>query len=81
MNKLLRGERPGFTVPIPNCYKNLITKCWSQNEKERPSFDEIVHWLENEKEFITDSVDEDEFLDYVQFIKSQGKTFNPNKKI
>lgn len=29
--KLTKGERPNFNCPIPESYKNLIEKCWSDN--------------------------------------------------
>lgn len=40
--KILRGERPLFSADaIPTAMKNLITRCWSQNPADRPSFDKI----------------------------------------
>lgn len=55
-NKIVNdGFRPSFkNLSIPNCYQELIEKCWCQDPKERLSFNEIVDILKTNKEFITD---------------------------
>lgn len=40
-NILQEGSRPTFDCKIHLCYQNLIERCWSQNPKERPTFDGI----------------------------------------
>lgn len=68
--------RPELTPDIPEAYQTLIQKCWSQNAEERPSFNEIVDEIENiENGFITDTADENDFYDYVDFIKDYNSTF------
>lgn len=68
-----RGERPEIPESVPNCYRNLITRCWSQDPKKRPKFDEIVDELKNNHEFITGlgDVDEDEFHSYIKMISGE----------
>ena len=80
-------NRPEFTYPIPQCYQQLIEKCWVEDPKERPAFEEIVYDLKNDPEFITDTVDKNEYLEYVDYIDQfftkdikkelplEGKTF------
>ncbi|KAK8854434.1 hypothetical protein M9Y10_016996 [Tritrichomonas musculus] len=62
------GKRPKLTTPILDCYRNLIERCWSQDPNKRPSFDEIVTELKTNRDFITDSVNEEDFINYVQYI-------------
>lgn len=33
-----KGNRPNIEESVPDCYRNVIECCWSQNENERPSF-------------------------------------------
>ena len=77
---VIGGYRPEFKYPIANCYKNLITRCWSADPNDRPTFDYIVNELKTNKEFILDSVDEDEYYDYIDLIESLGSSFDPTKK-
>ena len=35
---VLKGKRPEINKKIPKSYRNLIERCWSQNENDRPSF-------------------------------------------
>ncbi|KAK8889286.1 hypothetical protein M9Y10_034032 [Tritrichomonas musculus] len=61
------GYRPVFKETIPNCYKQLIEKCWDQDPKKRPTFEEIVNHMKTNQEFITENVDKEEFLNYIKF--------------
>ena len=76
-----QGNRPEFDHPIPSSYKNLIEKCWAQNPSLRPTFDEILDKLKKDKGFITESVNEKDFLDYVNYIDNYKTTFNSNEQI
>ena len=71
--------RPEFKYPIADCYRDLIERCWSEDYKSRPSFEEIVELLETDKNFITENVDEEEYLDYVSYIKESFSS-NETKK-
>lgn len=61
-------NRPEFKRPIAKCYQQLIEKCWSDDPNERPSFAQIVEELKNNPEFITDTVDKEEYFDYIDYI-------------
>lgn len=80
MRQVASGERPSL-LGIPEAYKDLISSCWSQNEHERPTFDEIVEVLKTKKEFITDGIDYNEFLEYIDYIDNEKKSFDPFKKL
>ena len=69
--KILAGYRPNFNKAIPQSYKNLIEKCWSEDPKDRPTFEQIVDKLKNDRNFITETIDEEKFLNYVNFINQK----------
>lgn len=80
--KMIKGERPDIElVPIPESYKNLITRCWSQEPKERPTFEEIVSMLRNDKGFIIHGVNESEFQDYIQMIDDNNNKSYEEKEL
>lgn len=62
--------RPEFTVPIKKSLQNLIEKCWSNNPRERPTFEQIFKKLayNNDESFDDvynehDVVEEDQLKD------------------
>ncbi|KAK8837546.1 hypothetical protein M9Y10_036546 [Tritrichomonas musculus] len=80
--KVIRdGERPKFIYAIANCYQNLIERCWSSNPEARPTFDEIAYELRTNNEFITDTIDKDEFFDYIESFDGIICTYDPNKQL
>ena len=76
---ILNGERPEFKYPIPHCYRDLITRCWSSDPRDRPTFQDIVKELRTNKEFIIDTIDEDEFYEYIDDIDYIGNSFDANE--
>lgn len=42
-------ERPDFTDCTPQSLKNLISRCWDQDPKERPSFEEVFNIFKEHK--------------------------------
>ncbi|KAK8835984.1 hypothetical protein M9Y10_040181 [Tritrichomonas musculus] len=78
---LSKGDRPAFNSLINESYKSLIEKCWSQDPTCRPSFESIVKMLEEDPRFITETVEEDKFIMYVDYIKDYRVTFNKAKSI
>ncbi|PKY53469.1 kinase-like protein [Rhizophagus irregularis] len=46
---ICRGERPEIPKGIPQCYTNLMKRCWDEDPNERPStsevFDTIKDWI------------------------------------
>ena len=59
--KIVKGYRHEIPSDMPECYHKLITKCWSNQVEERPTFDGIVKELKTNKQFITSTINEDEF--------------------
>lgn len=49
MRKISQEQRPVRPKSIPDCYWELIQKCWKQNPDERPTFDEITEMLKDDK--------------------------------
>ena len=70
MMMVKNGYRPSIQSDVPKCYKDLIESCWSNDPEQRPTFDEIVENLKNNPDFITNTVDHNEFYDYVDYIDS-----------
>lgn len=69
INEIIENNYPPkIDCPIEECYKNLIEECWSKNPDDRPSFDEIVKRLKNDHNFITCNIEEDEYIEYIDFI-------------
>lgn len=79
--KISTGERPQIDNLVPLSYKNLIESCWSQNPDDRPTFEAIVNGIKESKDFITENVNENDFLEYVNFIDSCKTEFLPKKII
>lgn len=73
LNKIVKRERPQFDSTIPACYRDLIERCWLDNPKDRPSFDEILDDLESNNEFILDDSDENRYLDYIEYINEYAQ--------
>lgn len=76
IKKVGEGYRPNITTDIPDSYKNLIEECWAEDPESRPTFDAIVEDLKNNQNYITDLVDEADFLDYISYIDESKSSFN-----
>ena len=75
------GKRTTFDVFVPDSYKWLINRCWSQESSERPTFSEIVSELRQDPSNITESVYIEEFKNYVNFVDRCETSFNENKVV
>ena len=62
---VIKGNRPNISRKIQNCYKIMIEDCWAQNPRDRPSFDDIVDSLENNQDFISLDINENEYREYM----------------
>lgn len=62
------GKRYKFEYPIYNSYKKLIENCWKQDLKKRLTFEQIKEELKTDPGFIIETVDEERFYRYVNFI-------------
>merc|ERR1711915_383808 len=45
--------RPPLPVSTPNNLKAIVNQCWSQDPKNRPSFEEIIRLLDRVKATVT----------------------------
>ena len=75
-----KNGRPVIDESVPNCYRKLIEICWSENKNERPRFDDIVHILRTEKEFITKNINEEEFVNYIKKVDENKSIIETNNK-
>lgn len=70
--RVMKGERPEFNEFVTEQMKNLISKCWSQNPEDRPSFDEIFKLLVDDyKSFFQEDVDVEEINNYLELLEEQ----------
>lgn len=69
---IVNGDRPEFKKPITDSFKKLITRCWSSNKDERPTFGQIVDELKKNENFLTDSIDKKQFHEYIDMIEKGG---------
>lgn len=79
---VVRNVRPKFeSFNVPDSYRKLIERCWSQDPNQRPSFSQIVQILKEEKGFITKDVDEKEYLEYINYIEKFDFKFDETKEV
>ncbi|KAK8895369.1 hypothetical protein M9Y10_023832 [Tritrichomonas musculus] len=79
VNEITKNHgRPKFTKQIPDCYRKLIEKCWSEDPSERPIFKEITNQLKTDPNFITKNVNKEEYFNYVNFVESYSVAFDYN---
>ncbi|KAK8883823.1 hypothetical protein M9Y10_042922 [Tritrichomonas musculus] len=68
VRKVLNGKRPDFVEGITEPMWELITRCWSKDPKERPSFDEIFDELSTNFSLLDEDVDEEEINEYIKYL-------------
>lgn len=62
--------------------KKLISRFWSQNPSDRPSFDEIYKELSTNYKLYTDDLfDEDEFLNYIDILDEYSNSKISSEKV
>ena len=68
MQNVMKGQRPKIPDNTPKPLSDLISSCWAQNPDDRPSFDQIVGFLQKHKaEFAnTDDQRVDQVLGWLQ---------------
>lgn len=79
--KVQNGVRPEFNSQVPECYQELISQCWDNDPKLRPPFDEILRRLKTDPRFITPTVDEGDFLNYIDYLDEYKTSFADNKRM
>lgn len=71
--KIMNGYRPKIGNEVSGKMKDLILKCLSENDEERPSFDEIFSLLSNDFDYSLETVDEDEINEYIENLSFESK--------
>lgn len=79
IKNVTNGVRPEFTVTISEPYRKLIEDCWSPEASKRPTFEEIVQDVKSNDGYITEMVEKDEFMYYVDYIENFESTLNSEK--
>ena len=73
VRKVLAGQRPKFVDGITDPMWKLITRCWSKDPSERPSFEEIFQELSTNFSLFDEDVDENEIKDYLDHLADENK--------
>ena len=68
VKSIIKGDRPKIDQSLNPTYESLIKRCWSNELNERPTFEEIVNELKTNKGFITNEIDESEYIKYIDFL-------------
>lgn len=76
INRIMLGNFPVIPDVVPLAYKDLINRCLSLDPESRPDASDIVKELKENKEYITEEINEGEFLDYVYYIDNYKASFD-----
>ncbi|RHZ85619.1 hypothetical protein Glove_63g52 [Diversispora epigaea] len=74
---IFNGYRPKIHKGTPQCYVELIEKCWHNNPSECPSAETIYDILE---EWVGDLIDNDKTEDTLMFLKADQEMQNINSE-
>lgn len=77
--KVKEGQRPILTDDITEKMKKLLSKCWSPEIHERPSFDVIFNELSHDTSYIADDVNVDEINAFIDSISNEETEKTKNK--
>lgn len=77
--KVKEGQRPILTDDITEKMKKLLSKCWSPEIHERPSFDVIFNELSHDTSYIADDVNIDEINAFIDSISNEETEKTKNK--
>lgn len=75
----IKGFRPKLNKSIPKSFRNLLEMCWDQKPECRPTMNEVVDMLKNDETFITETIDQQKFYDYVDYIDNYKSSFELNR--
>ena len=64
--KVMSGYRPKFNNDCSEKMIVLLTKCWSDNITERPTFDEIYTLLSSDFSYFDETIDEEEVNEFIE---------------
>lgn len=71
LSNLFKGNYPKKPENVPNCFWELIEKCWSVDHNKRPSFEQITNILKDEKYKISEEIDLDQLHKYQNRLQSE----------
>lgn len=71
--KKVNGIRPSFTENVTEKMKELLSKCWSNNIDDRPSFDEIFNLLSNDFSYFKEKLNETEIRNFLNRLHEETK--------
>ena len=77
----INSEKPDLTIDISQSFQELLLSCWSHNPEDRPTFQDIVDNLKNNSDFITSTVDEVDFYNYIDYIDEYKTSFDITNSI
>lgn len=79
INKIVDGYRPEFTESVTEKMRQLLSKCWSDNPEERPTFKEIFDALSSDvTAFFSEKVDQTEIQNFLNQL-NESKNNQENK--
>ena len=67
-NRIIEGHRPKFTENFTEKMKNLLSRCWSNEPSERPTFGEIFDKLSSDVTYLNETVDEEKIHKYIEML-------------
>lgn len=70
------GVRPKFKKYKNSKMKELISQCWSQDPKERPSFDAIFEKLSTDFSYFDDEINESEVNKFLEMLKGNNNNID-----
>src|SRR5687768_10144710 len=73
---ICKGERPEIVVNTPQCYVDLMKKCWDKDPLKRPNASEIQNIITNWISIISDKYGEKESNIIMEFYKSDKADTN-----
>ncbi|GES99199.1 kinase-like domain-containing protein [Rhizophagus clarus] len=71
-----KGERPKIIENTPQCYVDLMKKCWNENPSERPSASEVKNIIENWIFYPYNQINEELKSNVMEFINAPIKSNN-----
>lgn len=75
--KVIDGYRPKWPKFVPKKTKELISKCWDDNPRKRPTFAKIYSKLSSDFSYFNEDVDEDEIQLYIDILDDQTTQETP----
>ncbi|CAB5373616.1 unnamed protein product [Rhizophagus irregularis] len=81
---ICRGERPEITENTPQCYVDLMKKCWDEDPLKRPSSEEVLNtfkkWIYIPDQTEIKDIDEELKSQIMEFINAPIEHKNPVTK-